>query len=360
MTVTGGTECSFVAALARWLLDLSVTVEDEGGSIIFTSVLNRDDAQLRVRYSSNRGANPELQVVGTGYVLGDFRDMLSHAHPSSFNLVARIPWDVCLSHAFGGASLSQLLSAPEQLGLYLGSVARIYEALAHSEPDVLELNRITYIHFHPANHGRGFIHCLLQTFPELECAQNLRDSLYKAVAIKSVKEAVQEVDKVIRTWVAICRCAECSPNGPDSNLSERYCMLAIACTIRVIALNLGSTIRDPHLYPTNTGLAKVYKYKYSSLRGLRKGFTTNVLDPDLTEALLGPKLLEPARDCWPGSLSELFICPRNTVLQTELTTYDMKRSALCRGGICIYLNALCSPSSQAQSMGIIHIQPGHV
>ena len=46
----GGIHVAFLGALAYWLLDLSIRIEDEDSSIMFQSVPQRELAQTKMKY----------------------------------------------------------------------------------------------------------------------------------------------------------------------------------------------------------------------------------------------------------------------------------------------------------------------
>ena len=358
MSIVGGVECAFIAAFARWLLDLSVYVEDEQGVVIFTTVLDKEDAQVRIYYADLEGVQADMRITDTSYVLGSFKDMLSEAHESVFYLVARVPWDICLSSVFGGASLSKLLAAPHLLAAYLGGIARIYEALALGDSTVpgctISEYRQSYVAFHPTGYGRGLIRFILALFPELALVETLQDSLYAAFVSDSLQTVVQNVDNSIRGLIMICTCHNCST---EDQLESRdsLCVVAIARTIRKLASLLAPVNRDPHLCPIDKGLVSVYG----------AGQTTNfssVLDRNhIWYHLLSE--FKAAEDEI-NTISEIFIAP--FVDQTTLNRLQgpsaivASNTALSSSGICIFINTLCAPSSRAEHAKLIHVWPGHI
>ena len=59
ITLLGQNECAFIAAFAHWLFDFTIYVEDEAGEVLFRSYegLNREDAQVFVRYTKEAGTD---------------------------------------------------------------------------------------------------------------------------------------------------------------------------------------------------------------------------------------------------------------------------------------------------------------
>ena len=48
--IPGGIHVAFLGALAYWLLDLSIWIEDEDSSIMFQSAPQRELAQIKLKY----------------------------------------------------------------------------------------------------------------------------------------------------------------------------------------------------------------------------------------------------------------------------------------------------------------------
>ena len=141
ITVTGGLECSFIASIAHWLLNLTIYVEDESGRPIYQDV-TAEEARviLKLRPESELSV---IKVSSTTYVLREGKDVIARgAVLDQALLMFRTPWDGCLTRVFGSA-FSALAESPTILGQFLGSVARIYRGLAIGESDVGEFSRKT-------------------------------------------------------------------------------------------------------------------------------------------------------------------------------------------------------------------------
>ena len=165
ISVFGGAECAFVAALAYWLFNLKVYIEDESRTVIYQDTIP-EEAQVFVAY---RGPDDLslIQVSSTTHILGDVDD-LWYRNPSSksIDLVIRTPWDGCLARMFGTTFIN-LANLPHILGGFLGSTARIYRALALGEATTIKFSRQSFINFAEASYGPGFIDSAMSSFAEL-------------------------------------------------------------------------------------------------------------------------------------------------------------------------------------------------
>ncbi|KAI9885719.1 MAG: hypothetical protein M1823_002484 [Watsoniomyces obsoletus] len=350
MTVNGGSECAFIAAFAHWLLGLSVHVEDEKGSLIFTTVLDEEEAQLRVQYTNIQEPAAEMQISNNSYILGGFQDLLADAHSSAFYMVARVPWDTCLSFVFGGPSLSKLLAAPDLLATYLGGTARLMEAASAGDETLPPVTREAFSKYRNAQHGRGLIRTLVGIFPELARISNFQEKMCEVGGSNSLEEVMEDVDETIRSFRLLCPCHLCAAN--DSLTSyDSFCMVVLARTIRLIASTLGPVRWDPLLCPTDLGLLEFYEPKPRVFKNENVSYYH--LQPNHEG---GYDIIE--------FLASIFIGPRQHSVLVNVaqgfSAIPMGSSALSRNGICIFLNALCYPSTRMEDARIVHVCPGRI
>ena len=363
----GGGECSFIAALAHWLFDFRVYIEDDEDKLIFTSASDPASAQVRVRYGSAQSA--AIQMPSTTYILGDCRAVFDRVFESKdMVFMVRTPWDGCLRRVFGSA-IQTLIDLPHHLGAYLGSLARIYTALAHGEPHVGSISRIRYHDFGEASFGQGFIHSVLSTFPELECIESLQQ-IMEIAAEKSFEEALRTVEQSIHTLKSLCECLECSKEPNESQFYElRGCLVGIAYAIREVARTVACTVLDPQderpLLPSVEGIkelsrferdAKLYRISVKNgtevavPRGARAGFHQYTLGlcetGDEVTCRFHPL-------CNVGLLYQG--CKR-----TDLYTTNSTYTALSHRGVCCYIDGLRAVTCQPELARLVHILPGHI
>jgi hypothetical protein len=122
ITVTGGLECALFASLAH--------------------------------------CNDAIHTPSTTYFLRYVRD---DDEDGDGHFVVRTPWDGCLRRTFG-AAFQTFTELPHLVGAYLGSLARIYAALAQAEPEVDTLSRDFYV---------DFVEAKLRTWFHRDCYENV-------------------------------------------------------------------------------------------------------------------------------------------------------------------------------------------
>ncbi|KAF9775622.1 hypothetical protein IL306_006256 [Fusarium sp. DS 682] len=190
--LVGNSNCSFIAAVAYWLFNLDVYVEDVDGQIIFSSSLSNrplssTTAQVHVKYVSDEELQSRMVLSQSTFLLGNASDILKYTSDSTSLMIRRrVPWETCLETTFG-RGFQELCDCRTALGLLFGSVARISLALAEGETDVQSLSREAYREFSETSYGRGFIDSVGNLFPELGKLDLRREM--EAVLSESVLQA---------------------------------------------------------------------------------------------------------------------------------------------------------------------------
>lgn len=357
ISITGGLECAFIAALARWLFNFKTYVEDEAGEVLYKDT-SQEAAQVVVIYSKEAELSL-VQVSSTTYVLREI-DQLIMRDPKieQILLTFRTPWDRCLARVYGVA-FKELISIPHILGGFLGSAARVYSGLALGESHVAGLSRVNYINFNEASYGLGFVHAAVSIFPELDRCNGLFAAMQKATDA-SMEEAVRTIEQTVKNLAQVCKCSLCTDHGTRKNA---YCLLLMAFSIRAMISTISCTIRDLELLPTNKGILSTYTDSSGAWDRTREG-TTPLLSVALglgsedmhgeDEAYKNVDILSHAIEIFSGYsdhdryYSDAHPSERNV------------RTAHVRQGVCYYLECLRSMTSQAEMMRMVHILPGHI
>ncbi|MCJ1381706.1 hypothetical protein MMC17_004817 [Xylographa soralifera] len=312
--IVGGGECSFIAALAHWLFDLKIYVEDDEDSLIFTSAQDSASAKVRVRYGSARST--AIQIPSTTYVLGNCRAVFDRAFESQDMIfIVRTPWDGCLRRTFGSA-FQLLRDLPHHLGAYLGSLARIYTALALGELYVGSISRTYYNDFGEASFGQGFIHSVLSTFPELERIESLQRIMENA-AENSFDEALRTIEHSIHA------------------LDEKFSRFERGTQLYRIQVQNGTEIPTP--------------------RGARAGFTQYTLG--LCEA--GDEVSYKFHPLY--SVSLLYQGTQLPYNEGELNSpSQLTYTALSYRGVICYIDGLRELTCRPELVRLVHVRPGHI
>lgn len=364
ITIIGGLDCAFIAALAHWIFSFS-THEDIEGNLVFMggeseklNMVTENTAQVTVRYGKFDRSS-QVQLERTTYILGDYKEMLIHMeYPMIFDLVARVPWNSCLSRVYGSA-FAKLLDAPRLLGRFLGGASRLSAGLACSETDVAGLSRENYTNFVPASYGKGFIQSIGCIFPELQRVEHLANTMQHALQL-SMAEAVKSIEDATFTLKAICGCIYCGPKHPESDewgRSEIVCAVAVASTILRLASILACIDFDSNIQPTLSGLELFGNQAQLTWRS-RHDWEENFLNLMVYYNNDSQKnlMMDDIHTIFIGTAYRGYL----NLAQPSPSTVWTCCTASSQGGVCIYLDALRSLSSRAESMRLLHVRRGHI
>ncbi|KAI4221794.1 MAG: hypothetical protein L6R40_008611 [Gallowayella cf. fulva] len=263
ITLVGQNECAFIAAFGHWLLDLVIYVEDDAGNILFVSDddVGKEGVQVLVRYTEDN--EPTALQQSTTYVLPRGTDLVSKDENSlEARWILRVPWDGCLIRTFG-STFRDLCGLAHNLGAFLGSTARIFAALARSEPHVADFSRERYIGFSQYSYGLGYVHTVISTFKELGQITSLQSTMERALD-SSFEDACRGVEQAAQSLRSSCHCDLCSDRFcPDSDKPWGNCLLALALTVRHLVTDLACTDRDENLHVAIHGLQSYYTTNYT-------------------------------------------------------------------------------------------------
>ncbi|KAL8899049.1 MAG: hypothetical protein Q9207_006392 [Kuettlingeria erythrocarpa] len=247
IAVMGGTSCAFIAGFANWVLNLKVHVEDEAGWIIFQDT-PPEEAQVTVTYCRQEALSL-VDISSTTFILRSDDDWmymrLQSVHEA--NLTIQTPWDGCLTKVFGNTFII-LIKAPTILEAFLGSTARIYQALALGESDVRPFLPKKHINFVETSYGIGFINSVVTIFAELKRVDGLFDEMQSALDVP-FREALPILERtVLRLEVSL------------------------AFTIRELVSRLSCIAMDEGILPTVRGLKYMHNRQH---RMVAKRLTRN-------------------------------------------------------------------------------------
>ncbi|MCJ1230257.1 hypothetical protein MMC12_006929 [Toensbergia leucococca] len=359
ISVVGGMECAFIAALASWFFNFKVYVEDEDGRVVYKDA-PQEFAQVVVTYRRESDLCL-VQVSSTTYVLHEVENLFTrNPKLDQMCLSLRTPWNGCLARVFG-AAFSDLINLPYILGGFLGSTARVYSGLAAGESEIANLSRETYMNFFESSYGRGFVNATISIFPELEGSVGLFGEMQKAADV-SLKEALRTIEQTMHNLAHACRCFNCTFHG---NKSEKSCLLVMAISIRAMVSTISCTIRDPDLLPTIRGIRCLYNNVGNqqtaamfgsgvTLLTVALGLIQDNMHGDIITTYRKVDVMSHAIEIFSGYSQHDRYYPESDVLERDVCT------AVVRNGMCYYLDCLRSLSSRAETARIVHILPGHI
>ena len=360
ISITGGLECAFIAALAHWLFNLKVYVEDGAGRVVYKDA-SQEEAQVVVTYAKEAELSL-VQVSSTTYVLREL-DLLFNRNLKldQILLTFRTPWNSCLARVYGVA-FNDLVKLPHILGGFLGSAARVYSSLALGESNVAIFSRKTYINFNEASYGLGFVHAAVSIFPELDRCNGLFAAMQKATDA-SMDEAVRTIEQTVQNLSQVCRCSSCTHQENRVSGKSGFCLLITAFSIRALISTISCTVRDPDLFPTNRGINCTYGRIHNEWIGRITGADVPHLSVALglkTESMHGDDVyskIDIMAD--PIEIFSGYSDHSRYYMESDILERDV-RTAHVHQGVCYYLDGLRSITSQAEMVRTVHIISGHI
>lgn len=361
--IIGGLSCSFIGAFAKWLLNLTIHVEDDTGTSIYRDILDREAAQVKIQYRSMIQLSTELSITSTTCVLSDLDTLFGvNENLDGMPLHVRTAWDGCLKRAFW-SSAQRLIEVNRILGGFLGSTARVYAALARGEPDVGNFQRVYFGDFIDGTYGQGFVDSVGSIFPELSRLEDLRSTMMGALN-NSFKKSLTNLQTAISSLTSLCECGFCRGQAyrcrtdTQGECEETYCVLVTAMTIASLVRLVASLKIHGTINPTVAGLQQIYGQCDRRIQANGRARRSPL---DLA-SVLG---LEPVVDTF-DMLSPRHLMADVQCLFTGCPSYFEKESGSCYrtafslNGICCYIEALHGLSSNAAVLRRIHVIPGRI
>ncbi|KAF5557713.1 hypothetical protein FNAPI_5306 [Fusarium napiforme] len=348
--LSGGTDCAWIAAVAHWLLDLRVDVQEADGTIIYrpdgTRSESSPDAQVIITYHQGRSSEL-IQVDSRHYIIRSGEMLFEHAQYQDIMSYGRVSWESCLVDTFGSPMKILLKDQARITGACLGSAARIFLAImrdgeGHEEFSLTDNPRDLYPPIVESSFGRGFYLSARRLLPEL--GQNtVLDQAMEAAMNKGYVDATQQFSQAFTSLRQLCSCLKCRPNGADEGKEITFCLLSLILTICDL-IRVMPTIcmqKDLEVQPTRAGLERLY---------LNNNGMSLESDP-VRCGLMGSKQ---------GSSS---LTMAQTLFAGRQNERDMSSGfpvASSHSGLCFCLNTLMETTSDPQAACIVVVVPGRI
>ena len=357
ITIVGRADCGFIAAIAYWLFDFKIYVQDSHGHDMFISAQTGDEAQVRIMYREDQQSSSMIVSQST-FVLNEPSNLLRYLPDENLRYIrSRVPWSHCLISTFG-KSFVKLRALPAALGGVLGGAARIYKALANSENEVGPFSREAFYNYVEDSYGRGLVENIGKHLPELSGSELLtvmQDTLSQTVesAITTLREALLLLERE-------CGCQYCSAPSLNSSGNDEFCLMGLMSGILCLVIMITSLDFKPELMPTEIGLMHIYNDH--CLPSFDGKFATKTDFKPSNEALAG--LLRLALHGTPPAIEGTEISNAVYIFtgyhSEEAKVVWEKESAVAKHGICAYEDCLESMTMRPELLRRIHIIPGHI
>ena len=361
MTIIGGADAGFIAAIADWLLDLDVEIrgfEDVDTKLEETVFRSRNchparQPQLVVIYEKNAAAD-SVHCVGQTYRLPDARQVIrrENGSPQDTVLSGRVLWEKAFEYTFN-RDFKRLMELRPTFGNALGCAARIFQGLFEADELLPPAWRGNCRSYYPDSYGPAYVHFTLSRFPELE---PLRDIIYSAARSQTAIEASSSFEAHIQVIATECGCLQCCPIegerpplAPTNPHDGIFCLVYLAYTIIKTSRVLSGIVTE--LCPMRSGLeAMFWNFPRESVSGIPALRVMNILESEsIWHNGTGTKMLLQTADTIFGG---------DRIRQFEV--YRDWICAIAENGLCSYFDLLIEPSFGAHRAARIHVTPGHI
>jgi hypothetical protein len=381
ITVTGGRDAGWIAALAEWLFDLSIIISQSDGTILYFNRNKSDDYQLSIIFYVDDRTRTQLRTSDQTYVLKDATYLFESEGkgPGHLHVNGRLSWEEALSRAY--TEDFELLSknSHRSFGTILGCAASVFRAVSQGDPRVPRAYRQRWKAYSCDTYGSGFVDSATQRFPELV---PMRKYMTKACGY-DLETACEKYDNAMGLVKSHCKCEKCSETGlSESSASEtkdcldqpapedrdnrygigyfqtanRYCLLTSTETIISLSLMLARTdLVDPCLRPKRIGFEAAYVQQGSGGSTTSTQWNEESSTMGLITHCLNYEVAPTAGDeTQMRRVLELF-----TGVESHTSEFH-RMSACSMDGICVFSTLLIAPSDHSDAVGRLKIMPGQI
>ncbi|KAH8179398.1 hypothetical protein LIA77_00917 [Sarocladium implicatum] len=331
VTVDGYAPLAWIGAVAEWLFDLRVSLEDSEGNLLHASHGEVQESQCRLRAAPST-TEEVLNVSSTTHRLRSYNDVLNENTDFFPATNSRMEWHSCLGTAYGD-DFTKLMELPELVGQTLGSATRLLDLHFRGATKVgFKVGFRTapehrYLWSSPA--GSEFIDFITQRFPELEPIKESMLLWHRS----SPQEADSSLAEALNLWISQCEMA-CPCRGYQSTAR---CCDSILATIFRIGLALFQTDHPDDLFPTRNGWRILTEERTAVHRNC--GFLSRVFRHEEDEAYKIALIL------FSG---------------VRLSTQRLEDVASCANGLCAYRQVLSDVRLDHEHIYRSRILPGQI
>jgi hypothetical protein len=361
--LSGGADCAWIAAVAHWLLDLRVEIQDQDGTTIYrpdgTRSQHFPDAQVIITYTQVADEpHVPLQVVQKHYVIPSGHILLIR-HPRDENDIlsyGRVAWDTCLVDTFGTPMKLLLGSQARTTGVCLGSAACIFSAVMSEHISFTDTPENP--NTRPCNppvsssaYGRGFYLLARRQFAELNQTTLLVQTMETALD-QSYSDAAQQLSQSFVNLSRLCTCTVCDPTGGTVGQDDSFCLILLVQTICTLVRIMSMCYMQQGLdiHPVRSGIEKIYW----SLN-LQRSASLRISEGDTAERAILWSWAQHNSLTW---MEILFTGRGDSDRHNNMSMGDPVANT--RNGLCFCLNTLTEITSDPQRACLVMVMPGKI
>ena len=377
ITVSGGADAGWLAALAHRFFNLRVAMYSPMGELLFRNFDDQARVQIKVLYEhpvwKADGENKkDIEVQGRLFLLTDATDFLLRKDGAlgSALLCGRVPWQNALSLTFGPA-FRKLMECPTIIGKLIGAAARFFEAIAKAEKSLHNGTLRTCSTYLSSSSGQGLISSSILRFPEL-----LPLRIHMESAASANFQGTQSTYEFnLANVKRMCQCKICESGVEDNdvvneiniNNNVSFCLVILTEAIIVLLRAISAVEAPDDLAPVRAGIESFYDHQIDRHSHhqpgedevARYGQVAFVLDLPAEGQGIGDDFPEDEyhRE---NAISRRLEDATRIFTGRDLPGGWCDRSATCAAGICVYLDILVDISDHPEALGRCRVIPGKI
>lgn len=340
--IVGGIDCSWLVAIAEWVLSLRAEIIDQDGGILYSTQGNSRDRHAQVtfvRLSSQRQQSGSLLsrsfVVPPGELCDQLVTKLDARHEPMFSR-GRAAWSSVLRSAFGKEMIDRILDR-KNISIFAQFLCVSNDLALRDEHGRQGFHPLASLNIGQVEKQVAWLHLASNTLPELSVLGHkgffFYDSFDREIDLSCLKT---------RLRIACC-CPKCNSLLESKNarwqLRRITCLFETCLAIAKFIWILSWISVDNAISPSIDGLRALYT-KFAE--------TSHHLWPRASK--------EP--EVWDSVELTIFLLFTGHIPPDIAPTH--KESARSVGGICLFLSALRDPTTCPQSQFLINVMPGHI
>ena len=355
VTIAGGLDCIWLAAVSEWLLSLDVKICSLGKMVYESTSNNRRRPTVTIMFTSDHEESLHLSKCyhvpnGLKFFPNGLKFFQSSPEQHAF-AGGRSEWDNILADSFGRYFYTLIdEDIQRDFAFFLFRNAQLADEYYRygPDPDKLMYDTARYHRFlrrthfsHLASKARPFSSFASHNLPELaEISRRMKD-----YEIESHADPIVENHRTrIRSR---CMCQWCkAPRIPHYD-SQPHCLLIVAETIFIFLWILSAIEKNPSLRPSPWGLRSLY-----SRFQLRIQFEQD--NPHLKGNTSSADALSYTVDILTAALILFSGSDNSGTMATD------NPSAICGNGVCAYFKAFEDLNLLPEEASAVKVVPGHI
>ncbi|KAL9116322.1 MAG: hypothetical protein Q9187_007153 [Circinaria calcarea] len=228
VTLIGGSECAWLAAVAHWFFEIDVEFKNAAEQSLEKDSQPTDRPRVLVIFNENSAIQRHFGVVVASetYVIRGLKDnIFEFSEVSNHDITGRVTWQEAIQQTFG-ESARTLLRQQAVFGSAIGSAARIFQGISKAEPDrgFSRFDIRTWCGYHDSSFGQGYINSAVDLLVELAPLRHKMEAASKA----SYVDAFGAYQVAIAKLTFLCSCNKCT-ESPDHK--PPFCLPLLAETV---------------------------------------------------------------------------------------------------------------------------------